>query len=136
MPIVSLEPLKYSSVVDREAFNIQVSAIDPAMRTEFDFGIINRGVKLRTVFTSYGTPQLGLSQTLLLYEGTVSKVSEVINSETRIFNIECTAPLSNLDATGTFYTTRDGMRVFNNNDTSFDTIFEGSEAVSLKWGKV
>jgi hypothetical protein len=136
MPIVSMEPLKYSSIVDREAFNLQISAIDPAMRAEFDFGIVNRSVKIRTVFTSFGAPQLGLSQTLLLYEGTVSKISEVISNETRIFNIECTAPLSNLDATGTLYTTRDGMKVFNANDTSFDTVFEGSEAISLKWGKV
>lgn len=88
------------------------------------------------VFTVNGTPRIGTNETLFFYDGLVSKTDHQITQEEKINIIECTAPLSDLDATGTMFTTKDGIKRFDNTDTSFDNIFEGSEETSLKWGKI
>jgi len=134
-PIVSMDPIRYSNVVDREAFKFHLSGLDATINSELDSGVVHSPVKLRMLFTVDGTPQLGLSDTLLFYDGLVSKVDHQIGANDKINTIECTAPLADLDATSTMFTTKDGMKVLDATDTSFDTIFEGSEETSLKWGK-
>jgi hypothetical protein len=134
-PLVGSEGLKYSNVVNREAFNFQVSLLDSAMQAEFELGIIHKPIKMRLVFTIDNVPQLGLNDTLLLYDGLVAKADTAINEYEKLGLIECTAPLSSLDAIGTIFTTKDGIKPLNVNDTCFDLVSEGSDETSLKWGK-
>ncbi|QGH74726.1 hypothetical protein DSS3PM1_00049 [Bacteriophage DSS3_PM1] len=135
-PLVSSDPIRYSNVVDRESFRFFLSGVDAAINNELDAGVVHRPVTLRMAFTVDGVPQLGGNQTLLYYDGLVSKTDKKISLDDRINVIECTAPLSDLDAIGTMFTTKDGMKRFDPTDTSFDAIFEGSEETSLKWGKL
>lgn len=134
-PLTSIDNLRYTNVVDRELFKFSVSGLDPAMNAELEAGITHMPVKIRLLFTVDGVPQTASNQTMLIYDGLVSKVDHKITQDDKINLIECTAPLSDLDATGTLFTTKDGIKSFSNDDTSFDLIAEGSEETSLKWGK-
>lgn len=135
-PIVSSDQLRYSNVVDREVFKFTLSGLDPSMAGELAQGIVHMPVTARMIFTVNDVPQTALNQTILLYDGLVSGTSITSNQEEKLITVECTAPLSDLDATGTMFTTKDGMKPFDPTDTSLDNIFEGSEETSLKWGKV
>jgi hypothetical protein len=134
-PMVGVDTVRYSNVVDRELFKFSLSGLDPMMNAELNAGIVHKPVKVRMLFTIDDVPQTGINQTMLVYDGLVSKTDHKISMEDKLNQIECTAPLSDLDATGTLYTTRDGMKLFDPEDTSFDTVFEGREETSLKWGK-
>lgn len=135
-PISGSDSIRYSNVVDRELFRFQLSGLDTSINNEIAAGVVHKPVRMRMVFVVNGVPQLGVNDTLFFYDGLVSSTDQKINSEEKISIIECTAPLSDLDATGTLFTTRDGIKRFDNTDTSFDSIFEGSEETSLKWGKL
>jgi hypothetical protein len=135
-PLVSIDPLRYNSVVNRELFNFKLSALDADMIAEIAAGITHRPVQISLMFLVTDVAQTDPAELLPLYRGYVSKVEEMINQDEKIFNIECTAPLSDLDAIGTLYTTKSGMEVYSATDTSFDTVNENSQAISLKWGKI
>lgn len=134
-PIASIDPVRYSNVVDRESFRFSMSALDTNMQAEVAAGITHMPVKMRLLFTVDGVPQLGIYESLEIYNGLVSKVDKRIDKETQLYNVECTAPLFDLDAIGTLFTTKDGISAMDPTDTSFDLIQEGSEAFSLKWGR-
>jgi hypothetical protein len=135
-PIVSFDPLSYSSVVNRELFNFELSALDSDMKTEIGLGITHKPVQINMMFSVNGVAIVDPAFILPLYRGYVSKVEESIDEEQRLFSIQCTAPLSDLDAIGTLYTTNAGMEVYSTTDTSFDTVNDNSRAITLKWGKI
>lgn len=135
-PIVGSDSIRYSNVVDRELFKFQLSGLNNSINNEIQAGVVHKPVKMRMVFVVNGVPKLGLNETLFFYDGLVSRTDQKISDEEKISIIECTAPLSDLDATGTLFTTKDGIKRFDSTDTSFDSIFEGSEETSLKWGKL
>ena len=135
-PIVSGSNPRYTTVVDRELFSMQLSGLDVEMVALVERGIINMPVKMNLLLIVDGTPMLGLDQTMNFYEGRVSKSTMVTSDDTKLIDIELTAPLSDLDATGTIFTTKDGIALFDSTDTCFDEVSTGSEAVSIKWGKV
>lgn len=135
-PIVGFDTPRYSNVVDRELFQMQVSGLDSRMIDEVNAGISGLPVTIRIVYTIDGVPQLGVNDTLLLYDGLVSKTSTSIDDEGKVIVVECTAPLSSLDERGTLYTTKDGMKSYDPSDTCFDTVSDNSEPVNVRWGKV
>jgi hypothetical protein len=134
-PMVGIDPLMYNSVVNRELFNFTLSALDSDMRSEINQGITFKPVQISLIFLVNDVPLTNIDDTLPLYRGFVSKVDENISEDEILFSVECTAPLSNLDAIGTLYTTSVGMEVYSPNDTSFDKVTEDSYSLSLKWGR-
>jgi hypothetical protein len=78
---------------------------------------------------------LGTSDVINVYKGVVDK--PVINNdfETKLAVLEGTSPMSDLDMTRSFVSSKDGMDQRSTTDTSFDEIYDGSE-ITVKWGKV
>jgi len=135
-PIVSGGSVQYSTTVDREIFTMKLSGLDSAMVNEVEAGIIHMPVDLKMIFVVNGVPQTSINQILSYYTGKVLSATFSVEEEEKIIDIELSAPLSNLDETGTLYTTKDGMSVYDNTDTCFDQISRGSEEFTLKWGRV
>lgn len=134
-PVIALDTVRYSNIVDREAYRLSLSGLDPFINAELEAGIVHKAVKIRMVMVVDDQPMLGPRETIMIYDGLVSSTDHKINLDEKINTIECTAPLSDLDATGTMFTTRDGMKPYDPTDTSFDKIFEGSGTSNIKWGK-
>ena len=106
------------------------------MVSEMEQGVVHHKVDLYLIFLVNGIPQLGSNDALHYYSGRVSSHKTALTSDSKLIDVECTSPLSDLEAKGTLFTTKDGMSIFDATDTSFDAVSEGSEELSLKWGKV
>lgn len=133
--ILSFESPRATTVVDRQTYKLRLSGLDPVMIAEVESGIIHMPVSIRMGFIIDGVAQLGIDELMYVYSGTVANIKKEVSDGTQSINIECSAPLSSLDAKSTLFTTRDGLRVFSATDTSFNQIFEGSAEFSLNWGK-
>jgi len=133
--LLNFESPRATTVVDRQAYKLRLSGLDPDIQAEVEAGIIHRPVSIRMGFIVGGTPNTGLADLMHVYSGTVANVKKVITEQEQAFAVECSAPLSDLDAKSTLFTTRDGIKQFDPTDTCFDQIAEGSAEFSLNWGK-
>ena len=135
--IMEFQSPRYSDVVDREAYTLTLSGMDGQIHNEVTTGIIHRPVDIRLGFTLDGEPQLGLNDTMHVYSGTVANAKYVADAadEKMIWEIECSAPLSNLDAISTIFTTKDSIKNLFPGDTCFDGIQENNQKSTVAWGK-
>lgn len=135
-PVLGIEPPQYSTVVDREVYRMELDALDPLIQSEVDSGIVYKPVSVRIAFTLDGVFQSGADQTVYSYKGRVGGVSQSVNAEKSVYAVECTAPLSDLDANSPRFTTTNAQQLLYPTDTCFKGIHEGSAAVDLEWGKI
>jgi len=127
---------KFSSVVDREAYKVVITDLLDEMAAEFELNVVGKGVDVKVaLLDSNGYPMLGTNDVLSIYKGYVDAPRITNDFEQKLAVIECTSPMSDLDTTRSFFTSKDGMDQVSSSDTSFDEIFENKE-ISLKWGKV
>ena len=133
--IIQVMPPVNNTVINRNAYSIQLSGLNASMLSEIQTHIVNSKVKVDMGFTVNGEPQLNLGQTLHVYSGYVSQPKYEVSGDTVTITLELTSPLADLDSVSTLFTTRDGIKSFNPNDTSFDMIYEGSSVTNIKWGK-
>ena len=138
--LISLDPPKMSSSVDRETYKISIA--DPNMEygAMFEEGMVGVDVEVRVGFIDQktGLPETGVSNTFLIYKGAVDGLSYQINIEEvgeSVAVITCSSPMANLDMAKPFHTSKDFIRNLNPEDSSFDQIYEGAGPVQLKWGK-
>ena len=133
--VLSLESPRATTVVDRQTYKLRLSALDPALIAEVSAGILNKPVTILMGLTIDGVPLADLDDIIHVYSGTVANYKQDIGDTEQSLSIECSAPLSSLDSKSTLFTTRDAIKAFASDDTSFDQIFEGSSEYNLKWGK-
>jgi len=129
---------RLDSVVDRDLYNITLTDSAFDMGSDYETGFLGAPAEVRIVFIDKTTNQPDTSEPFLIYKGIVSNFNyEVDTSEQGrvISKIGCSNPMADLDTVKPLYTSKDFLRQFNPNDSSFDQIYEGSGAVNLKWGK-
>lgn len=134
--LLGVQPPNYSTVVDREIYTIELDALDAQMKAEIATGVTYKPVTVRLGFTLDGVFQDGLDETLYAYKGNVGTVKHNVNNEDSVYVVECTAPLSDLDAKSPRFTTTNQQQLHYPTDTCFEGIHEGSEAIILEWGKI
>jgi len=135
-PIIGVGAPSYSTTIDREKFDLALSGLDASMQNEVDTGVVHMPVDVYLMFTVDDAPQLSTNQAMHYYSGKVLSTKTVLDEGTKQINVELSAPLSDLDAKSTLYTTKDGISSFDSTDTCFDNVAKGAEEFSLKWGKV
>ncbi|QCO57438.1 hypothetical protein EOK75_17135 (plasmid) [Pseudorhodobacter turbinis] len=133
--IIEFEAPRATTVVDRQTYRLRLSGLDPVMSAEIENGIIHLPVTIQMGFTINEVPLTGIADMNHVYSGTVSNAKKEITDSSQIFSIECSAPLSSLDAKSTLFTTRDGIRSFSAIDTCFDQVLEGGGSFDVNWGK-
>lgn len=157
--LVSLDSPRLSSAVDKETYKI--GYIDPefSLRALVEnnltgchviakIGFFNNlgtdivGSTTGRVF-SHGMSVLDSGDLVTSYEGTIDAPAYEISSENGVMlKLTCGSPMSALDMTNVFYTSKDSLnqRVFKTgtvtNDTAFDNVYVGSTAIMLNWGKI
>lgn len=144
--IVSVDPPRLSSSVDKESYKIVLTDPDFQFRGLFERGFSQVKVKISIGFynTSSGTlggaavgePLTNIADTITVYQGTVDNQVYAINPNGGIIvTLECTSPMGALAMSKPFLTTDDSMHQVSSTDTSFSQVFKGSKGIGLLWGK-
>lgn len=127
---------KYSTVVDRESYRIVISELLNEMLPEFRSNVVGKPVEVFVALKdANGQLLTGTDDVLGVYKGTVDKPSISNDYEQKLAVLEGTSPMSDLDMTRPFITSKDGMDQRSDTDTSFDEVYDDNE-IKLKWGKV
>ena len=146
--LLTIDSPKFSSVsVDREAYKI--GYLDPTgeKKALFESGITGSKLIVRVgLFNTTGSvldgippgmPMTDINDLIIAYSGTVDVQGYTIDPENGsiIVGLECTSPMSTLDMTKSFYTSKENLKTINIKDTAFDFINEDSKKYILLWGK-
>ncbi len=149
--LVSIEPPRLSSDVDRAPYKIVIADPDYNFRTAFSQGVVGQRLIVRiglfntTSSAISGTggpvnpdaPLLHVNDTFIAYSGFVDNHSYSVDFRDGFVHaiIEGSSPMGDLDAVKAHYTSRDYARMFNTADTTYDKIYAGSGELKFKWGK-
>lgn len=137
--ILSVEPPKMVSVVDKQQFKISIIDNHMELGAAAEGALLGMPVEVRAVFlNAQGVPHTDLQDTLLIYKGVVDSAAYAISTSrlgSVIFNITCSSPMSDLDLTKTYYTSQEYLDKNHPGDTSYTQVHEGAGAINLKWGK-
>jgi hypothetical protein len=133
---------KFSSIVDRESYKIIIADILDQMVEEFRINVVGKPITVKVaLLDSNEEPLLGSGEVLSVYSGTVDSPSIDNSFEEKLAILEGTSPMSDLDMTRSFLTSKDSMTQNRLNssasdtDTSFDEVYENHQ-ITLKWGKI
>lgn len=137
-----LESPTQSSIVDREAYKIQITDLDNYFRQYFESEATGDRV---TVSMGVGDIETGLPYTnaddfLILFSGIIDTCTIESDPQEGTLDaiVELSSPVASLDKRNTFYSSKRAYldRIANpENDTSFDYVHQGSGQSLLKWGK-
>jgi hypothetical protein len=139
--IASVDAPQATTNVDREQFRILLN--DPrleSMETVFN-NLIGYPIEVRLGFLNVDTclPFFKFSDTLLVYKGRVDSTAYSIKTQEMgeaVLQVTGSSPMRSLDAKNSLFLSRDYVRQLTPKDSSCDQIFEGSEALVLKWGRI
>jgi len=127
---------RFSTVIDRESYKIVISEVLNQLYAEFRNNVIGKDIEVFVALKSAGGDyMLGADDVLRIYKGTIDKPTITNDFNEKLAVIEGTSPMSDLDMSKPFITSRDGMDQKSSTDTSFDEIYKNSE-INLKWGKI
>ena len=147
----SVEPPRLSSDVDSTPYKITLADPGFAMRDTVNGGMVGQKMVVRiglinltgsilnsnSVSYAAGAPLLHKDDTFVAYAGYISAVKYVVEfGEKRAYVVvEGASPMGDLDAVKAYYTSRDFAKTLVSSNTSYDKIYVGAGAISLKWGK-
>ena len=145
--LLTIEPPRLSTVVDREVYRIVYA--DPIFekRALFEAGLTSTRVTVSMCFINTTDYQLGLyapgefmnspDDIVIAYRGTVDTHGYAIdpNEGTVMAALECASPMAALGLSRPFYTSKEEMRQISTNDTAFDQVYIGSKRIGYAWGK-
>ena len=134
--LISYDSPKYSSIVDREAYTINITDHNGTYRSEVQSGVVGKGVEVYGIIQNPSTNEYltDPADAILVYKGKLDKANFFVDDIENIVSFECASPMANLDLVNTIITSRDGMDQISDTDTSFDSIYDDNEII-IKWGK-
>ena len=144
--LMIIEAPRLSKAVDREAYKIVYADPDFEFKELFDVGAVGSPL---TVFVTFinttdfelggaqpGEPLLEKSDVVTAYSGIVDSHGYNVSEDGEVtVTLEASSPMADLDLKRSLYTTKESVKVFNQSDTAFDQVFEGSKSIDLIWGK-
>jgi hypothetical protein len=138
--LASVDSPRLSATVDREIYKVSFVDNDYSLSYLVDSNLVGADFEVRISFIDPVTklPVSDISDTLLAYKGIVDAGGYSLKLDSIgevVLQISGASPVADLDATRTFYGSRDHVRSISPNDSSFDQVYEGSGAVNIKWGK-
>jgi len=136
--LVDVDSPRISTTVDRAVFKVSFADPSIAFASFIDEGIVGLPFEVRMGFVQNNVPLSSLSDTILAYKGRVDQGAYANNMGDLgevILELSGASPVASLDMVRTFHSTKDYIKKLNVNDSSFDQLYEGSGAVTLRWGK-
>lgn len=146
--LLSVDPPKLSNTVDRASYTISFSDTDFLFKSYFEEGATGDAVTVRLGFINSLDVTLDgiapgnyfpqIANSVLVYKGVIDGQKyqlELDEESSAVVQIECSSPMADLNLVKPFFTSKESMRQKNSNDTSFDSNYQGSGQIKLKWGK-
>lgn len=144
--LMIIEAPKLSKVVDREAYKIVYADPDFEFKELFDNGAVGSALTVYVAFINNtefelggaqpGEPLLERADIIKAYEGLIDSHGYNVSEDGEVtVTLEASSPMADLDLKRGFYTTKDDIKRFNQADTAFDQVYEGSKQIDLIWGK-
>jgi hypothetical protein len=134
-PILNIVLPSIDSSVDSTTFNLKVAygAIAPDTA-------IGHTVTMRTGFIINDVMDYDIANTVTNYKGRIDTVNREITFDSigvDTLDFSLSSPMSNLDLVLALYTNKETMTSkLAVNDTCFDSVYTGSDRVTLNWGKI
>ena len=138
--IVGADPQQLSTTVDREQYKISIADPSFLQGPLLEAGLTGARLEVRLGFINpaTGLPFTAETDTFILYRGRIDNAGYKISTEEygeSILQISGASPLLSLDTKRGLLLSKDAARQRNSNDSCCDQIYEGSSAITLKWGK-
>jgi len=141
--LVSLDTPTITSGVEKGAYNLQFIDNEYWFRNKFVHGVIGTRAEIRSVFIdvagyySKDQPLLNPDDTMLIHKGTISSYSySVAKDSVPMASIELASPMGSLSLVRPVLASQGWMRQKYPDDNSFDNVFEGSQKITLNWGRL
>lgn len=145
--LLSVEPPRLSTIVDREAYKITYADPNFVFRPYFEDGVVGKYIRVyvgfyNTLTTTLGGAAPGFPLTdeadlLKAYEGVIDTHGYAITDDEVTVVIEGSSPMADLDLVKPFITTQNQLKQLGlTDDTSFDQVYTGSAPINLLWGKI
>jgi hypothetical protein len=136
--VADVEAPVLNSAVDRSLYKVMFCDNNKILTNLYDSSLIGGEFTVRAVFVDPATRQPLVSDTLIVYDGVVQGFEQTVETgeygETKTVIIGSN-PMAALDATASFFCTKENIQELDPTDTAFDQIYEGSGKLTLKWGK-
>jgi len=138
--IVSVDPPKISSNVDREQYRVTLADPEFQGAADAENGLVGKRMEVRLCFLDPDTnlPLTDIEDTFIVYKGRVDGMTSNVSTEEvgeSLFDMTGASPMVSLDMSKGTYLSRDVMRARDPEDSSCDKIYNGSGALVLKWGR-
>jgi hypothetical protein len=137
--LLEVAPPQLTSTVDKANYKISFADPDFAFGTADPSTLTGQDVEARIgIADENGVPLLQADETIVIYKGRVDSVEYAVKTESSgesIFNLVCASPMADLDFKKPFYTNEYYQGRVDQDDTCFNSLYDGSQQVLLKWGK-
>lgn len=136
--IISVEPPKQNSTVDREKYNVSMNDPDYYFPALAEAGLVGKKVEVLLCFADNGTIYTQSVDRIIMYKGRAEGLSAMIDlteSGSIRMNLSGASPMMTLDMVKGIFFSKDHMRQRDSSDSCADTVYKGSAQVSAKWGR-
>lgn len=136
--VISFGPPRISTTVDREIYELVVSDTSDTIQSLARTGAAGADLYVYAgLFDSDNKPLLSVDDVMIAYSGVIDNIVIVNDYESKLAKLQAASPMANLDGTGGFMASKNGMKQLapGVTDTSFDELYTGSKSVTLRWGK-
>ena len=127
----------YTSYTERDLFSIEVADTSGEIMWEIHRGITGKRVLVRFGILQDGSNRVVDDYLFIVYSGYIDRPRFDFSTQARKVTLECTSPTGNLLSNVSYPFTKEGRKLVNKNDTSFDNLKEDkdfSEQFST-WGQ-
>ena len=132
--LVALEPPVYDNGMDRAAYKIQFS--DIAYTLENALADEGYGAPIFVKLGFFDGVHPKLDDFITVYEGFFDTMVRDIGDDRSTLTVQGASPMASLDATHSYWTTKDWVQNLDTADTSMDYIgLYTSQSLTLNWGK-
>jgi hypothetical protein len=139
--LITVDPPQMNTNVDREQYKITLADPTLSKLAAVRNNLVGKTLEGRLGFINLvtGLPYLEIADCPIVYKGRIDGISYLIKTSEigeNLLQITGSSPMRNLDLKKSLFLSRDSIREKNVNDSSCDQIYEGSGAITLKWGKI
>jgi len=136
--LAGVTPPKMSSSVDRSLYEVVLTDSNNTLLGLYETGLVGALLRVQVGFVDPVSELPEVDELFTIYEGVVqgfdSNFDTAVTGEV-VSKLTGSNPLAALDASSSFYTSREMLREVNATDSAFDQIYEGSKSLNLLWGK-
>jgi hypothetical protein len=136
--VAGIEAPKLDSSVDRTLYRISLSDSSFIFLNLYETNLIGAPVSVRLVIVDPETGKPEVNEPILIYQGIVQGFDQKFETGQAgelSATLSCSNVMAALDATRSFYTTKERLAEIAPGDTAFDQVYEDSGRLVLGWGK-